>query len=582
MNFESRRRVAGALVLFATFAVATTAAGEPGGIVAGSGVITKRPASARESQVDRARAYWKTLNLIGFRGVGLLAKDGKTVLLEGSGGVTPTATFNLASIAKSITAIAVLRLAHRGKLGLDDTLDHFFPDAPADKRAITVHQLLTHTGGLGNPTGDTAEGVKDRGQAVRMILATALVDKPGHSHHYSNDGYTLLAAILEVAASKSWEQVIHDEILRPAGMRRTFFLGDSLPGGPYAIARAVVTDGERVENDANWGSKGGAGIYSNAEDLLRFMNAAVDGTLLGSQGVRELGKSYAPEGQLEYSRVFSLANIAGRGPQWGHGGADTGSGHYSDLVYYPNTRLLVVILGLDDEDLKTQVSSGLSKVLFREGAGEVPPSRPGHPAIFRERLELRGGSLLFTIDPGAGPALLLPQNSDATSFLVARSEAEKATLEGCVTETGKLLEQVAQLAAADGELPDSQLGRAAAAWRQANLENGPVKNTTILGATPNWVDGLGGTLSFVRVAREKQTSVFRLYWSGSTLRARGGQVYKNPAPLRLIDFGGDDYGGWNPAIGVYVDLRLSLKDGKRQAILEAGGKSIALTMTSQP
>lgn len=581
MSFVSRRGFAGGLVLFAAFAAAATLAGAPGVVDGSRGVIAKNPGSVRESQADRARAYWKTLGLIGFRGVGLVAKDGKAVLLEGAGGVTPTATFNLASIAKSITAIAVLRLAHRGKLGFDDTLDRFFPDAPADKRAITVHQLLTHTGGLGNPTGDTAEGIKDRGKAVRMILATALVDKPGHSHHYSNDGYTLLAAILEVATSKSWEKVITDEILRPAGMRHTFFLGDARPKGPYAIARAAVTDGGPVENDANWGSKGGAGIYSNAEDLLRFMNAAVDGRLLGTEGARELGKSYAPEGQPEYSRVFSLANIAGRGPQWGHGGADTSSGHYSDAVYYPNTRLVVIVLGLDDEDLKTQVSSGFGKVLFGEGAVEAPPSRPGHPATFRERLELRGGGLLFTIEPGAGPALLLPQNPDATSFLVARSEAEKATLESCVTQTRKLLEQVAQLAATKGELPDNQLGRGAAAWRQANLEDGPVKSTMILGATPNWVDGLGGTLSFVRVEREKQTSVFRLYWSGSTLRARGGQVYKNPAPLRLIDFGGSEYGGWNPAIGVYVDLRLALKDGTRQAILRAGGKSITLT-ASQP
>jgi CubicO group peptidase (beta-lactamase class C family) len=580
MNVVSRC-VADGLVLFAALAAATTEAASPI-VLAGSGVVAKQPASAGGIRVDRARAYWKTLHLIGFRGVGLIARDGKAVLLAGSGGVPPTATFNMASIAKSITAIAVLRLAHRGKLGLDDTLDRFFPDAPADKRAITVHQLLTHTGGIGNPTGDTAEGIKDRGQAVRMILATALVDKPGHSHHYSNDGYTLLAAILEVAASKSWEQVITDEIVRPAGMRHTFFLGDSLPKGAYAIARAAVTDGGPVESGANWGSKGGAGIYSTAKDLLRFMNAAVDGTLLGGEGARELGKSYAPEGLVEYSRVFTLANLAGRGPQWGHGGADTGSGHYSDLVYYPNTRLVVIVLGLDDEDMKTQVSSGLGKVLFGEGAGEMPPPRPGRPANFRESLDLRGGSRLFTIEPGNGLALLLPQDSDATSFLVARSEVEKATLDGCVTETQKLLDQVARLAATEGELPDDQLGRAATAWRDANLQSGPVKSTTILGATPNWVDGLGGTLSFVRVEREKQTSVFRLYWSGSTLRARGGSVYKNPAPLRLIDFGGGQYGGWNPAIGVYVNLRIAVKDGTRQAILEAGGKSITLTVSSPP
>jgi CubicO group peptidase (beta-lactamase class C family) len=567
------------VVLIAVLAAAATAAllAAPGGARSDGG--SKDPRGGANGSDERARTYWKALDLIGFRGVGLVAKDGKAVLLQGSGGVSPTSTFNIASIAKSITAMAVLRLAERGKLRLDDTLIRFFPDAPADKRAITVHQLLTHTGGLGNPTGDTAIGVKDRSQAVRLILATPLEDEPGHGFNYSNDGYTLLAAILEVATSESWEQVIRKEILGPAGMKHTFFVGDAWPSGPYAVAHAVIKDGRDGDNDADWGAKGGAGIYSNAEDLLSFMNAAVDGTLLGPQGTRELGKSYAPDGQLvQYSRVFSLANVTGRGPEWSHGGASTESGHYSILRYYPDTRLLLIVLGLDSEDLRTQVSSGLGKVLFGEGAGEVPPVRPGRPASYREALMLTGGGLLFRIEPGAGSAMLLPQNAQATSFLVARSPAEKTALDDCVTETGKLLERVAQLAAADGEMPDNQLGRAAAAWRQANRENGRVTETTVLGATPNWVDGLGGMLSFVRVARERQTTVFRLYWSGSTLRARGGQVYKNPAPMRLIDFGGDRYGGWNPAIGVYVDVRLTAaKDGARQAALKAGEKSVTLT-----
>src|SRR6185295_5654960 len=117
--------------------------------------------------VDRARAFWNALDLIGFRGVGLVAKDGKPLLWEGSCGLSRTATFDIASIAKSITATAVLRLAQRGKLRLDDDLEHFFKDAPADKRSITVHQLLTHTSGLGNSDGDTATGIKERDAAVR-------------------------------------------------------------------------------------------------------------------------------------------------------------------------------------------------------------------------------------------------------------------------------------------------------------------------------------------------------------------------------------------------------------------------------
>ena len=155
------RRGSLALVLIASWAAAGSAP-----------VAPKDPRSSAEEGIARARTYWKALDTIGFRGVGLVAKDGKALLLEGSGGVSPTATFDIASIAKSLTAMAVLRLAGRGVLKLDDPLGRFFPDAPPDKRAITVHQLLTHTGGIGNPTGDTATGVKDRATAVRKILAS--------------------------------------------------------------------------------------------------------------------------------------------------------------------------------------------------------------------------------------------------------------------------------------------------------------------------------------------------------------------------------------------------------------------------
>jgi hypothetical protein len=74
------------------------------------------PGNGSSPSLGRVRAYWKALDLIGFRGVGLVAKDGRIALLEGSGGVSPTATFDIASISKSLTAVAVLRLARRHEL----------------------------------------------------------------------------------------------------------------------------------------------------------------------------------------------------------------------------------------------------------------------------------------------------------------------------------------------------------------------------------------------------------------------------------------------------------------------------------
>jgi CubicO group peptidase (beta-lactamase class C family) len=526
----------------------------------------------------KVRAYWKALNLIGFRGVGLVAENGRTIFFEASDDVAPRATFDIASIAKSITAVAVLRLAQQGKLKLDDPLSRFFPDAPADKRVITVHQLLTHTGGLGNPTGDTAEGVKDRAKAVRMILATPLVETPGMVSSYSNDGYTLLAAIMEVATSKSWEQVIREEILGPAGMTHTLFLGDRLPEGEAAPARSKVAARKTVAWRPHWGSKGGAGILSTAEDLKRFITASADDTLLDTEGTKELGKSYASAGEIhQYSRVFDLREVPGAGPVWSHGGADSDDGHYSVIEYYPARRVLIILLALDDEIMKNIVETGFRRTVLDEGSGETPPDRPGHPATDLHGMTLVGDGLHFTIQ-GDSPATLLPGNPAATAFLVARSREDRQQIDQCVTLTKDLLRDVQNLSDTAAPLSTDHVGSFIKFWRDGNRNDGPVEEVTVLGATPNWVDNLGGTLSFVRVKRPKRTTVFRLYWTGGKLQARGGSVFPNPAPMPLIAFGKGRYGAWNPALGKYADLSFAASKGRasQQATLVAGNRSVTL------
>jgi hypothetical protein len=175
----------------------------------------------------------------------------------------------------------------------------------------------------------------------------------------------------------------------------------------------------------------------------------------------------------------------------------------------------------------------------------------------------------------------LPENAVSTSFLLARSAREREDLERCVRQTRQLLDEVAQAATAGAAPPDDPAGHLVTAWREAGSEDGVVKEVTVLGATPNWADSLGGMLAFVRVAREKRTTVFRLYWRGAKLVARGGSAHPNPAPMGLIAFGGDHFGAWNPAIGRYADLRfVTAHDGSRQALLSAGGKTATLDLVT--
>src|SRR4051812_26807899 len=161
----------------------------------------------------------------GFSGVVLVARGDSVILhraySRGRVTLAPTSAFHIASMTKGFTAAAILRLQEQGKLTVRDSIARFFPDAPADRRAVTVHQLLTHTAGF--PRAWAGADIADRDLAVRAILARPLDRAPGTGFGYVDDDYELLAAIVEVASGTTWESYVERELLRPAGLARTGF-----------------------------------------------------------------------------------------------------------------------------------------------------------------------------------------------------------------------------------------------------------------------------------------------------------------------------------------------------------------------
>src|SRR5256714_14192943 len=114
-----------------------------------------------------------------------------------------TSQFDIASITKSFTAAAILRLPSAHKLSFSDSISRPFPYARADKRDITIFHLLTHTSGLaGHSTGS---GIMRRDGAVTAILTQPLEDPPRPHYQDQDDNYQLLAAIIEIASVEEWQ-----------------------------------------------------------------------------------------------------------------------------------------------------------------------------------------------------------------------------------------------------------------------------------------------------------------------------------------------------------------------------------------
>ena len=207
----------------------------------------------------------------------LVARGDSVVLRRAYGGdkgqLTAESAFWIASITKSFTSAAILELQRQGKLSVNDPLSRFFPEAPADKRAITIHQLLTHTAGLaGNFSGS---GIVDRTKAVEAILNKPLEHPPGRGYRYGDDDYELLAAVVEMVTGGSWQDYVQHALLDPLGLKQTGFWGGSFVSIPPPVPGA---DGKRsaqpdAGGHADWSYRGANGMSATADDLWKWSRA---------------------------------------------------------------------------------------------------------------------------------------------------------------------------------------------------------------------------------------------------------------------------------------------------------------------
>ncbi len=232
----------------------------------------------------------------GFSGAILVARGDDTLVAEGYGkanrekGIpnTPETLFDVGSLAKLLTRVAIFKLEEMGRLGISDPISKFFPQAPRDKRQITIEQLLWMKSGLGeyhDLTGDFEP--LTRSQALERIFVQRLRFVPGGGEAYSNSGYALLAAIVEEASGMSYPSFVDHYLLRPAGLKETGFyrLRDWDPDS-VAVGYEAMNFGE-VNSPAywpevSWACLGGGCLVSSSRELFRWYRALAGGKVLSA------------------------------------------------------------------------------------------------------------------------------------------------------------------------------------------------------------------------------------------------------------------------------------------------------------
>src|SRR3984885_5712821 len=270
--------------------------------------------------------------------------------------------FRIGSMNKMFTATAVLQLAQAGKLKLTDPLGKYLTDYPNKDIAakVTVHQLLTHTGGTGDIFGPEFE--KNRLTLRTLTDYVALYGKgapefePGARFAYSNYGFILLGVLVEKVSGRSYYDYVREHIFKPAGMTRT----DSLPEEEPVEGRSkgyMQQDGKWAPNTDTLPVRGtsAGGGYSTVTDLVGFANALMEYKLLNAEYTKLLITGKVEGGPAGGKYAYGFSDATADGVRWvGHGGGAPGMN--GDLKFTPESGYIVAVLSNFDPPAASRVS----------------------------------------------------------------------------------------------------------------------------------------------------------------------------------------------------------------------------------
>lgn len=328
-----------------------------------------------------------------FSGAVLIARDGQPVFEAAYGYAnraqriknTVDTRFHFGSMGKMFTAVAVLQLVEDGKIALNDPVSKFLPDYPnRGVAAVTVYQLLTHTGGTGDIFGQEFDVNRSRLKTLADYIALyghrALVFQPGTKWDYSNYGFILLGRIIEVASGETYYEYVHQHIFEPAKMQSTgnepedrnvpdLAVGYTRaglhgrgpgpgsgpspgPGGPLhgpGTGRSPpgpMPSGplHSTEGMLPYRGTSAGGGYATVGDFLKFAVALQSHRLLDAHYTEVLtsGKVVTPRPDIKYAFGFEDETTPSGARLYGHGGGSPGMN--GRLAIFRRSGYVVIVL----------------------------------------------------------------------------------------------------------------------------------------------------------------------------------------------------------------------------------------------
>ena len=299
-----------------------------------------------------------------FSGTVFLAEKGEVILNKGYGFAdnetkklnTANTLFNVASIGKQFTAYSVLLLEKKGILSTNDCLAKYIGKFGDDRDSVTIHHVLLHSSGLFNQSATLDYSTRDKFlQSVRVAGAES---KPGENYRYSNAGYTMLAALVEITSGEAFELFLLKNVFEPFKMQNTGYPWES------RIDKSLLATGYNNKHEALppqpniWGARGPGNLVTSVGDLFVWIKAFQNEKLVAPAIKNKMLFDFLPTRE-SYSWN---KNTTSRKTRFYHKGG--GRNDFENrLMWYPDDEVLIIFLINNDYNLAAQIFNKIRNIM---------------------------------------------------------------------------------------------------------------------------------------------------------------------------------------------------------------------------
>lgn len=286
----------------------------------------------------------------------LISKDGKTIYQNQIGlanveyqiPISTTSKFHIGSITKQFTAAGILLLEEEGKLAINDPISKYLPSIPADKKMLTIAQLLTHTSGFKDypQIPEIRNQIRNNllpKQVIAQVNEVALEFEPGTELSYSNSGYMLLGVLIEAISGQDYGTFLENRIFKILDMNSTSVNNYEAIVPNRAIGYSEDENDQLIHATFHTSPFSAGAIISTVEDLNKWAIGLYQGNIISKKSLKKmLTNNLLRNGQATDNGFGWEINKIADMPCFEHSGFVPG--YKSNSIYIPEQNIYVVVM----------------------------------------------------------------------------------------------------------------------------------------------------------------------------------------------------------------------------------------------